>query len=148
MTERPGDGLRRALLLVLVPLFSLIPLPFLLLEIGPAYQARFGGGTDGVFTARVEDCGDSGCSWRGDFRADDGSVPREDVRIIGGGPDAVGERADAVDTGSEDAVYPAGGGSNWAVVTGLLAVVIAALTWWVRGVRAERRRRKAERAAL
>ena len=146
MTERPGDGLRRTLWLVLVPVFCLITLPFLLLEVGPAYEARFGG-TDGVFTARSEVCGDGGCAWRGDFRSDDGRVERTGVRLIGGGPDAVGDEVGAVDTGSEDAVYPAGGGSNWLVITGLLLVVLAALSWWVRAVRRERQARRTDSSA-
>ncbi len=147
MTERPGDGLRRVLWLVLVPVFAALTLPFLLLEVGPAYEARFGGGTDGVFTARSEDCGESGCAWRGDFRSADGAVERTGVRIIGGGPEAAGDRVDAVDTGSEDAVYPAGGGSNWLVITGLLVAVLAALAWWVRALRRERQARRTESSA-
>lgn len=142
MNERSAAGLRRALVLVLVPLVSLLTLPFLLLEVGPAYQARFGGGTGGVFTARAQDCADGGCSWRGDFRSADGSVRRTDVTIVGGGPTAVGQRLDAVDTGSDRAVYPAGGGSNWLVVTALLVGVLAALAWWVRAVRRARQERR------
>ena len=139
---RALDDLRSRLWLAVVPLVALLSLPFLVLEAGPAYEARFGGGTDGVFTARDADCDDDVCTWRGDFRSDDGRRVLDDVGLIGAADLTAGDEVEAVDTGSDDAVYPADGGSNWFVITVLLAAVLVALLLWARAVRRRWRRRR------
>jgi hypothetical protein len=133
--EERFDGMRRAAWLVLVPVVCLLALPFLVLELGPAWTARTGG-TEGAFTAVERVCDDDGggCRWTGRFRAPGGTV-REDVRLLGaGGVERVGDVVPAVDTGRRGAVYPEGGGSSWLVVTGLLVVVVAVLALWGRAV--------------
>jgi len=127
--RRPYDALRRRALSALAPLVCLLLLPFLLLEIGPAYQARFGNGPTGTFTAQQQQCDSGGsCTWSGEFRSLDGTVRREGVRLIGGSAlERAGDSVAAVDTGSEGVVYPADGGSNWLIITVLLAVVTAVL---------------------
>jgi hypothetical protein len=144
--SRPFDRLRATAWLLLVPAVAVFTLPFLLLELGPAYSARFGG-TPGVFVASAQDCDDSGsCRWRGDFRSVTGDLRRTDVLLVGRGPDAVGDAVAAVDIGNDAAVYPEGGGGNWLIVTGLLLGLLAALAVWARSVRRRLWRRRADGA--
>lgn len=132
---RTFDQLRALLWLGVVPLVALLLLPFLLIEIGPSYEARFGG-TPGTFTSRTSDCEQEGaCRWTGGFRSDDGRVQRDDVRLIGGSVDRAGQSVAAVDVGAERAVYPGGGGWNWLITTVLLVVVAGVLAIWGRAVR-------------
>jgi hypothetical protein len=141
--------LRRVLWLALVPLIAVLVLPFLLLEIGPSYEARFGGGTPGTFLAQTSDCDDESgtCRWTGEFRSDDGSSRRSGVRLIGGGVEREGQQVDAVDVGGEGTVYPAGGGWNWLITTLFLLVMIALLALWGRSVVSLVRARRLNRAA-
>jgi hypothetical protein len=134
------DALRRTAWLALVPVVCLFALPFLVLELRPSYTARFGG-TDGTFTAVERVCtdGDAGCRWTGRFTAPDGRV-REDVRLLGGGVERAGDVVQAVDTGRRGAVYPAGGGSAWLLVTALLVVVLVVLGLWGRALARRLRR--------
>lgn len=141
--------LRAVLWLGLVPLLAVLLLPFLLLEIGPSYEARFGGGTPGTFTALEPDCDDETgtCRWNGAFRPDGGGPDRADVRLIGGGVERRGQRVDAVDVGTDGTVYPAGGGWNWLITTLVLLVLLVLLGFWARSVRARLRERRLRRAA-
>ena len=95
-------------------LLAVLILPFIAADIGPAYAARFGEGTLGVFVAERKECGRAGCSWYGDFRSDDGQIVRSDVLLASGDdPSSAGEEVRAKDTGNRAAVYPVDGGWDW-----------------------------------
>ncbi len=97
--RRPFDQLRATAWLVLVPVLALFTLPFLALEIGPSYEARFGG-TPGVFTAEREDCDGAGaCRWTGQFRPDGAGDRRDDVRLLGDDLERAGDTVRSVDIG-------------------------------------------------
>jgi hypothetical protein len=144
-TRRLSDQVRAAAFLVLVPLLALLVVPLLVLELPPSYEARFGG-TPGTFTAVEQRCAEpEACTWYGDFRSDDGSTLRRDVRVVEGRVAERGETLDAVDVGRDGAVYRAGGW-NWLVSTVLLLGALAALALWGRRVRRLLRARR-ERSA-
>ncbi|MCX5068681.1 hypothetical protein OOJ91_22840 [Micromonospora lupini] len=112
-------------------------------DLGPAWQAKGGGGTTGTFTAVSEECSRRSCTWHGNFVADDGAK-RADV-ILYDAPDALstGETASARDTGARKGVFSATGGSTWLLVTGLtLAGVVAGVAWVIFLVWTIRRRRE------
>ena len=118
---------------VLFPLLALTAIWFGSQSVGPAYQARFGSGTVGVFTAQHESCGKT-CFWTGSFRANSGYV-RPDVGLASGhGPDHVGDAVPALDTGDSKNVFPRGGGFDWLVLSLMLpaaAVYLALCVRWL-----------------
>ncbi|MGK5550025.1 hypothetical protein ACSNOI_00280 [Actinomadura kijaniata] len=82
-----------------------------------------------MFTAQQEDCGGRGpCTWKGDWVSDDGKQNRKNVRLAGDDVrvDNVGERVDALDTGSPTSVYADRhiGNTLWVVVWVLGAVAL------------------------
>ncbi|MBF9129737.1 hypothetical protein I0C86_12320 [Plantactinospora sp. S1510] len=113
-------------------------------DLVPAWQARSGGGTAGVFTAVQEDCSGRDCSWHGDFVSEDGT--RRASVILYDAPEGLGEgdTTAARDTGARKGVFSEAGGSTWLLVTGLtLAGGVAAGVWVTIVLRTVRRRREA-----
>ena len=126
-----------------IPVFALFVTPLVVMDIGPAYEARTGG-TPGTFVAREADCGGrGGCSYHGDFRSDDGTVTRTHIGMASGGDiHAVGDESRAVDTGDRANVYPPGGGSDWLIVTAFLVGIVGfTFAWGVSVLRRIRGRR-------
>jgi hypothetical protein len=111
---------------VLFPLLALTAIWYGSQSIGPAYQARFGSGAAGVFTAQHESCGKT-CFWTGTFRANSGYVRREVGLASGHGPDHVGDKVSALDTGDSKNVFPRGGGWDWLLLSAMLPVALAYL---------------------
>lgn len=68
-----------------VPILVALTLPPTIADLGPSWQARFGSGTPGTFTAVYESCGSKSCIWRGDFVSDDRRPVRNDVGLASGG---------------------------------------------------------------
>ncbi|WP_176730551.1 hypothetical protein [Micromonospora mirobrigensis] len=127
----------------MLPVVALVALGGVGSEVGPAWQAKSGGGTPGTFTAGYETCGRRACTWYGDFAPGDGSPVRRDV-ILYDAPDELvrGGSAPARDTGARSGVFGASGGGFWVAATLFAAVgVAAALAWLVLLARAVRRRR-------
>jgi hypothetical protein len=116
----------------------------------PAWSAKLGQGVHGNFTAENCDLGKGGCEWDGYFVADDGSDYQRDIRIGShSGVTHVGQQIPAVDTGNPMAVYPAGGGTDWELVSLFFVLSLAAAIFWVLRVpvvalRAARSRREPE----
>ena len=109
-------------------------MPYVIQDIGPAFEARFGDGRRGVFTAEAKDCeGRGGCTYYGTFRSDDGSLVREDVLMAtGGGVSGVGDVVPAIDTNDRAAVYPPDGGWDWLLVAAFaLAIPAVSVAWLV-----------------
>jgi hypothetical protein len=107
---------------------------FLLLvvrEVGPAYEAKFGSGTEGVFTVVTVERGGRGHPVpHGDFAPADGSPVRRDVALVTGGRLEPGDKIAAVDTGNARGIYPADGGSDWLIITVIaLAGVVVSILW-------------------
>jgi hypothetical protein len=117
---------RLPVLLSLALVFVIVVLPFTLRDIGPAWSAHLGHGQPGIFTADTETCSKT-CSWYGTFISDTGYT-RPDV-LFGSGNHIshAGDQAAAIDTGDSKVVYPAGGGTDWILLTGLLAAEIATM---------------------
>lgn len=113
---------------------------------GPALAAHEGSGTRGVFEPQLQLCTPP-CAWSGAFTA---TGHARYVTLAPGGPPISQPfvSVPAVDTGSADTVYPAGGGTAWiapaaglASASAVVIVVLAAeLTVLVR-VRLRRRAR-------
>jgi hypothetical protein len=113
-------------------------------DLVPAWQAKSGGGTAGVFTAVQEDCSRRGCTWHGDFVSEEGA--RRASVILYDAPEGLSEgvATEARDTGARKGVFSKAGGSTWLIVTGLtLAGVVAAVVWVTIVLRTVRRRREA-----
>ncbi|MEU0546823.1 hypothetical protein [Micromonospora sp. NPDC005979] len=117
-------------------------------DLGPAWQAKGGGGTTGTFTAVSEECSRRSCTWHGDFVADDGAK-RADV-ILYDAPDTLstGETAPALDSGARKGVFAAAGGSTWLLVTALTLAGLVAAVAWVLFLTHTVRRRRAQNEAL
>ncbi|MEU8296169.1 hypothetical protein AB0C04_02630 [Micromonospora sp. NPDC048909] len=142
-----SDWRAKVLVWVGLPVIAVIGLVMGAGDLGPAWQAKGGGGTAGTFTAVQEECGRRSCTWHGDFVAE-GGEKRADV-ILYDAPDGLmqGATAPARDSGARKGVFSTTGGSTWLIVTGLsLAGVVAAVIWVVVILRAVRRRRE-QRAA-
>jgi hypothetical protein len=126
-----------------LPAIAVCGLLFGASDVGPAWQAKRGGGTAGTFIAAREDCHRRSCSFHGSWMAADGSRTRADV-ILYDEPDSlrVGGTAEAVDSGARKGVFAATGGSTYLLVTGFtLAGAAAGLGWIVFVLRAVLRRR-------
>jgi len=120
-------GVTRPWVLLTVALaFALAVLPFTLRDIGPAWSAHLGHGEPGIFIAYTETCSRS-CSWYGNFTADSGYT-RTDVLLASGNQVShAGEVVAAVDTGDPKVVYPSGGGTDWILLTAVLAAEATAI---------------------
>jgi hypothetical protein len=114
-----------------IPLSMVVVLAFVIVDIGPAWAARFGHGTHGTFTA--QHCQDrrGGCFWSGTFISGDRRDKRTEVGLGGGNNVThVGQQVPAIDTGDRAIVYPANGGHDWAWTTFGLVFSLAYLVYW------------------
>jgi hypothetical protein len=140
--EAFNDGAARWLWRYGTPLIALPLLVLTLLDVVPAYRARFGGGTPGVFTATERDC-HRACTSSGTWVSDDGTRRRDDVVLgTGAGSPHPGESVRAVDSGDRVVVYPAGGGWDFAIVTMFLLGSAGVLAAWTYDLRRRRRTRR------
>ncbi len=141
--SRLGEDLLRLLLWVGTPIACVAFLWAGVPGVAPAWEARFGGGTPGVFTAQTESCGRYSCQWTGTFESDDGGVVRTGVPIGSGAPElGPGQTTPAVDTGGV-VVYPEGGGWDFLLSSIVLFIAVGGLAVWASAVvRAVRRRRR------
>jgi len=128
-----GRGLRILLgvtrpwvLLTAALAFALAVLPFTLRDVGPAWSAHLGHGEPGIFTAYTESCSRS-CSWYGDFTANSGYTRTDVLLASGNHVSHVGDEVAAVDAGDPKVVYPSGGGTDWILLTALLAAQATAI---------------------
>ncbi|SDL95087.1 hypothetical protein SAMN05421874_13374 [Nonomuraea maritima] len=108
---------------------GLMVLAFAAYQAGPALAAATGDGPHGTFTAVRQSCfehhpGKWLCTWRGDFRSDDGKVVREGVTLYDSEQDTMkaGQTVRAFDTGRPDHVYGEDGSREWVTVAILLAL--------------------------
>jgi hypothetical protein len=140
---------------VMIPLLGVMAGGFALRDIGPAWATHLGRGVPGVFTAttasRSRDCTQTchtSVTWYGIFTPAHGSVI-SGVRLAEGGRiTAVGQHEAGLYEGG-GAVYPAGVGPDWILLTLMLAAGIAAVVFWIALLgrtlaRRRRRRRPAE----
>jgi hypothetical protein len=129
----PSEGRLGALVWWLgVPAVCALLVPATVSDVHPAFEAHRGHGTPGVFVATEESCGKGGCDYSGDFRSDDGRVTRQDVQIASGSKvNDVGDEVRAVDTGSDDNVYPAGGGHEYLYVVAILVLLAGLVALWL-----------------
>ncbi|PWU59703.1 hypothetical protein DLE60_15025 [Micromonospora globispora] len=128
-----------------LPVIAAIGLMLGATDLGPAWQAKSGGGTAGTFTAVKKECSRRNCEWHGNFAATGGGARRADV-ILYDAPDGMskGSTAPALDTGARKGVFSTTGGSTYLLVTGLTVAGVLALVAWVAIiVRKIRRRREA-----
>ncbi|RZU72763.1 hypothetical protein EV384_1143 [Micromonospora kangleipakensis] len=147
MIEKISSWRMKFFLWVGLPVIAIIGLAMSAPDVGPAWQAKSGGGTAGTFTAVSEECGRRSCTWHGDFEAAEGGAA--DV-ILYDAPDGLtaGGTAAARDTGAGKGVFSAEGGSTWLLVTGItLAGALAAIAWVVIVVRTITTRRR-DKAAI
>jgi hypothetical protein len=117
---------------VLFPLLCLATLVFGALHAKPAVRAARGQGVAGTLHVVSRHC-HNGCSVRGDFASDDGSVNRTGVGLLGGatgGRDS-GDSLRALDTGDPFGVFPSTGSRLWVWSILYLAVGDGGLIWWV-----------------
>ncbi|HEX5595907.1 MAG TPA: hypothetical protein VFX61_07820 [Micromonosporaceae bacterium] len=131
-----------------LPVIAVAGLIFGSLDLAPTWQAKFGNGTPGTFTAVHEECSRRNCTWYGNFVAENGDQ-RRDV-ILYDDPDGLGsgDTVEALDTGARNGVFATTGGYTWLLVTGItLAGVVAAVAWITTIVRWLGRRRATATAA-
>lgn len=114
-----------------LPVFVISTLPAAVTDAAPSWQARWGSGIHGTFTATRVEC-NKNCFWHGDFTSQDGTVQRADVGSASGGHvNHIGQQAPALDTGDEQLVYPSGGGWDWLIVLALILAEIGGMALWV-----------------
>ncbi|NED96663.1 hypothetical protein G1H11_15240 [Phytoactinopolyspora alkaliphila] len=114
------------------PVLAALLLFLVVREVGPAYEAKFGSGTEGVFTVVEVVRGGRGHPVpHGDFAPDDGSPVLRDVALVTGGRLEPGDQVLAVDTGNKRGIYPADGGSDWLIITVVGAICVVGLIVWV-----------------
>ncbi|MBQ0894765.1 hypothetical protein KBX37_16935 [Micromonospora sp. U56] len=134
----------RKYLLVCLPIFAVVGL-FNVGDLVPAWRAKSGNGTVGVFTAEREQCRKRVCNFYGSWKASDGSATRSDV-ILYDDPDGLrlDGTVEAIDSGHSKGVFASAGGSTYLTITGMTVAGAAAVVGWVyvviRTVRARRRR--------
>lgn len=117
LTNPPHGVLRTAGAVLL--LMAAFGLGFTTVGMRPGWDAHLGRGTPGTFTVTSEQCSKT-CDYYGDFRlpaAPSSDPARSDVKLSDGMGLAVGDNVAAIDTGGDDNVYPAGGGSAWVEVS-------------------------------
>lgn len=152
MFEKISSWRMKFFLWVGLPVIAVVGLAISSQDVVPAWRAKSGAGTAGVFTAVREECGRRSCSWHGDFVPADGGAARKDV-ILYDDPDGLstGGSAPARDTGARNGVFATAGGSTWLLVTAFtLAGALAGIGWVVLIVRTiiGQRRRDEDEATI
>ncbi|WP_446217346.1 hypothetical protein [Micromonospora sp. IBHARD004] len=101
-------------------------------DLVPAWQAKGGTGTAGVFTAEREECRKRACNFYGSWKASDGSATRPNV-ILYDDPDGlqVGGTTEAIDSGHSKGVFASAGGSTYLTITGFTLAGAAAAIGFV-----------------
>jgi hypothetical protein len=127
-----------------VPIFAIAMIVAVVPQVSPAYRARFGSGTPGVFVALERTCQPHECEWHGDFHPDDGRTVETNVQMqTGAGKLYQGARVAAVDTGASGYVFPASGGWDWLWTSAFLIGSIGLFVAWLATLwRALARRRR------
>ncbi len=121
---------------ILLPAGAVLAVIFCIQDIGPAYRALVGDGTSGTFTVtRLETNhtrGHTSQMWFGDFQSADGQSTRQDVAVFDEPASIeIGAIITAIDTGDRNGVYGTGRRSRWTLITGILAVSIIGLAYWI-----------------
>jgi hypothetical protein len=115
-----------------VRVVSLVVLPFVLTDVGPAWAAHLRHGTAGQFVAVRQECSRYGCDWYGTFTSLDGRVTRDDVLLASGGDASfAGDVVAAQDTGDRAVVYPANGGWDWLLTSAFVALAVGVIIHWI-----------------